>query len=80
MVVNVGPPFFAARAYLLGDAELGRRARALYARIPPGQNNEITREVKHLLTGSKVSRPVVNSARRQQRLIHIYRVLMGRNR
>jgi hypothetical protein len=77
MVINVLLPFFFARAHLLGDGELGQRSLALYRSFPPGQDNEITREVKGLLMASKASQPVVNSARRQQGLIHIYHVLQG---
>ncbi|MFH1560950.1 MAG: DUF2851 family protein [Chloroflexota bacterium] len=78
MVINVLLPFFFARAHLLGDGEMGRRARDLYRSFSPGQDNEITREMKKLLLTSKVSQSVVNSARRQQGLIHMYHVLQRR--
>lgn len=77
IVINVVLPFFFARAHLFGDGAMGQRIRALYCTFPPGQDNEITREVKSLLMTSQVSQPVVNSARRQQGLIHIYQVLQG---
>lgn len=80
IVINVLMPFFYARAHLLGDGNLKRRISDLYCRFPPGQDNEITREVKALLMVSNVCRPVVNSARRQQGLIHTYRVLQGQAR
>ena len=80
MVINVVLPFFFAWAHLLGDGELRQRALALYRRLPPSQDNAITREMKSLLLGSKVSQPVVNSAGRQQGLIHIYRVLQGQTK
>jgi hypothetical protein len=80
VVINVVLPFFSARAHLLGEGELGQRVLALYRHFPPGQDNAITKEVKSLLLGSKVSQPVVNSAGRQQGLIHIYHVLQGRIR
>ena len=80
MIINVLLPFFYARAHLLGDGDLKRRAIDLYCSLPPGQDNEITREVKALLMSSKASHPVVNSARRQQGLIQIYRVLQGQAR
>lgn len=77
IVINVLMPFFYARAHLLGDGNLKRRISDIYCSFPPGQDNEITREVKALLMVSNVCRPVVNSARRQQGLIHMYRVLQG---
>jgi hypothetical protein len=80
MVINVLLPFFYARAHLLGDGDLKQRTINLYRSFPPGQDNEITREVMALMVTSKVSRPVVNSARRQQGLIHMYRVLQGQAR
>ena len=80
MVINVLLPFYYARAHLLGDGDLKQRTINLYRSFPPGQDNEITREVMALLVASKVSRPVVNSARRQQGLIHMYRVLQGQAR
>jgi hypothetical protein len=80
MVINVVLPFFFARAHLLGYTALGLRALAAYRCFPPGQDSAITIEVKSLILGSKVSKPMVNSTRRQQGLIHIYRVLQGRTR
>ena len=78
MLVNVLLPHLYATAHLAGDAELGRRARELYRGAPPCPDNEVTREVKALMAASKGGCPVVNSARRQQGLIHVYRVLQGR--
>jgi len=78
MVVNILLPFLHARAYLLEDCDLRRRTLDLYRGLPPGHGNEFTQEMKVLLMVSKVSHPVVNSARRQQGLIHRYRVLAGK--
>ena len=78
MAVNVLLPFFHARAHLLGSGVLRRRTLDLYRGFPPGQDNEITREMRALLTASTGGCPVINSARRQQGLIHMYRILQGR--
>ncbi|MDE2942558.1 MAG: hypothetical protein OXP10_09545, partial [Chloroflexota bacterium] len=71
-------PYLYATAHLAGNAALGRRALELYRGAPPCPDNEVTREVKALIAASKGGCPVVNSARRQQGLIHVYRVLQGR--
>ena len=77
-LVNVLLPHLYAAAHHTGDAELGRRALHLYRGAPACPDNEVTREVKALMAASKGGCPVVNSARRQQGLIHVYRVLQGR--
>ncbi len=77
MAVNVLLPFFHARAHLLGNGVLRRRTLDLYRGFPPGQDNEVTREMRALLTASTGGCPVINSARRQQGLIHMYRILQG---
>ena len=78
MAINVLLPLFFARAHLLGERELGQRSPALYRSFPPGQDNEITREIRGLLLASRKRQPVINSARRQQGLIHLYHLLQGR--
>ncbi len=78
ILVNVLLPHLYAAAHLAGDAELKRRALRLYRGAPACPDNEVTREVKALMAASKGGCPVVNSARRQQGLIHVYRVLQGR--
>ena len=80
MVVNVVLPFFFAHSHLFGDRELGRRSLSLYRHYPPGQDNEITREVRGLLGARGGRGPVIDSAMRQQGLIHLYHVLRGRAR
>ena len=80
ILVNVLLPHLYASAHLTGNPELGRRALELYCSAPPCPDNEVTREVKALMAASKGGCPVVNSARRQQGLIHVYRVLQGRGR
>lgn len=78
MLVNILLPYLYATAHLTGNAALGHRALELYRGAPPCPDNEVTREVKALMAASKGGCPVVNSARRQQGLIHVYRVLQGR--
>ncbi len=77
VAINVMLPFFYARAHMLGDAALGRLCLERYLEFPPGQENEITREMKALLGMAAGKGPAVDSARRQQGLIHLYRVLSG---
>ena len=77
IIVNVVLPLFYARGRMLGDSALASRCRELYGTMPPGQENEVTREMKSLLGVSPERRISVNSARRQQGLIHLYRVLNG---
>ena len=78
MAVNALLPFLYAKAHLTGDASLRSRTLQLYHSAPPCPDNELTREVKALMAASKGGCPVVNSARRQQGLIQVYRVLQGR--
>ena len=78
MVVNALLPFFYAKAHLTGDADLRSSSLQLYSGAPPCPDNEVTREMKALMAASKGGCPVVNSARRQQGLIQVYRVLQGR--
>ena len=80
IIINVLLPLFYARAQLLGDAALAGRCRKMYRSLPPGQENEVTREMKSLLGDSPGKRIPVKTARRQQGLIHLYRVLNGQAR
>ena len=77
IIINVILPFFLARGHLLGDAALASRCRELYGSMPPGQENEVTREMKFLLGLHARKWVSVNTARRQQGLIHLYHVLNG---
>ena len=77
IIINVLLPLYYARAHLLGDPALAERCRDLYRSLPPGQDNEVTREMKSLLGDSPDKRIPVKTARRQQGLIHLYRVLKG---
>ena len=79
IIINVLLPFFYARAHLLGDPGLGRQCLELYSRFPPGQENEVTREMKGLLGLSGEGRRAINSAGKQQGLIHLYGLLSGQD-
>ena len=79
IIINVLLPFFYARAHLLGDPGLGRRCLELYRSFPPGQENEVTREMKGLLGLSRERRHAINSAGKQQGLIHLYGLLSGQD-
>ena len=68
--VNVVLPFLLASANAgLGDC--GREALEVYRHHPVLADNEVTRVIRGLL-GDSQSRAVVNSAQRQQGLIHVY--------
>ncbi|MBI2907193.1 MAG: DUF2851 family protein [Chloroflexi bacterium] len=70
IVVNVALPFLYAYAEATGNPGLADRALEIFRLCPPLGENEITREMGHLLFGGRKIRP---SARRQQGMIHIYR-------
>jgi hypothetical protein len=66
MVVNVLLPF----SFAWADGQLREHALELYRNYPRLEENQITREMsRQLLVGSGV----VNSARRQQGLLHLYK-------
>jgi len=65
MVVNVILPF----SFAWADEQLREHALELYRNYPPLEENKITRQMsRQLIMGFRV----VNSARRQQGLIHLY--------
>ncbi len=68
MVVNILLPF----SFAWGEGELGEHALALYRSYPLLEENQITRQMLRQLFGDFGYR-VVNSARRQQGLIHLYK-------
>lgn len=68
MVVNILLPF----SFAWGEKELGEHALALYRSYPLLEENQITREMSRQLFGD-FGYGVVNSARRQQGLIHLYK-------
>ena len=71
IIVNVVLPFTFAWAELNSQPELGKQALNLYRHQPKLGDNEITRELTGLLLGGDGS-DVVNSAMRQQGLIHLF--------
>lgn len=71
IVVNIVLPFTFAWAELNSQPELGKHALELYRHQPKLGDNEITREMTGLLWGGDGS-DVVNSAMRQQGLIHLF--------
>ena len=75
LAVNVVLPFCHSRSQVV-DAAGETAALSLYKKFPKLQANEITREMaEQLLPGEWDG--VVNSARRQQGLIHLHRQLTG---
>jgi len=69
IAVNVLLPFIGAWGKLNSQPELGRKAFVLYHRYPKIAPNAVERHMRHQLG---LSSSLVNSAMRQQGLIHIY--------
>lgn len=72
MVVNILLPLMAAVGDVRGEARLGERARSVYAAYPKLEENRITRQMAEEAFGPR--KKAINSARRQQGLIHLYRL------
>jgi hypothetical protein len=70
--VDVALPFLHAYAAVRRESGLGSKAISLYERYPKLPENEITREMRRML-GITAGDRTVNTARRQQGLIGLYR-------
>lgn len=70
IIVNVLLPFIAASGELDYQPGIGEKAFALYCNYPVATENTIER---HMRTQLGVKRALVNSARRQQGLLHLYK-------
>jgi len=68
--VNVLLPYAAAYAQQTDDAELTNTVQNLYFRHPPLMSNAV---VEHMRVQIGIEKRSLNSARRQQGLIHLYR-------
>ena len=77
IVVNVVLPFFYAWGEMVRDSCVARSSLQMYYRYPKLSENEITRELARLLFLQGRS-PLINSARRHQGLIHLYKALYER--
>ncbi len=75
LAVNVVLPFVHAWAGVRGDRLLMGQCVDLYHAVPRPADNEITREMKRLLS-LKEGGALVKGARRHQGLIHLYRNLI----
>ena len=71
MAINVALPFTYAFAKCALDNQLRKSAIDLYKKFPKSQDNEIIREMKTQLGPHAGS--IINSARRQQGAIHMYK-------
>lgn len=69
IVVNVLLPFAFAWSQCYSDTELARKSRELYRHHPRLTSNSIE---LHMMAQLGLNRSLVNSARRQQGLLHIY--------
>jgi hypothetical protein len=74
MALNAVLPFFHARGRLDRDPSLRDISLRIYRAAPRLQENELTHEMRRLLVPSGWEGQV-NSARRQQGLIHLYQLL-----
>jgi len=72
IAVNVVLPFFVAWSEMGKQSELGERTSELYRTYPRLGENQITRYLSDLFWG-KGDTKTVNSAQRQQGLIHLYK-------
>jgi len=77
IAVNVLLPFMVAWSRLTPQPEIERKAFDLYHRYPKLVVNSIER---HMTSQLRLSSSLVNSARRQQGLIHIYNTLCTQGR
>lgn len=81
LVVNTVLPFFHAYANLRDDEALADKTKRLYDTHPRLADNEVTRRMASELLGKrKGERGLLNSARRQQGLMHLYRRYCGERR
>ncbi len=76
IAVNVLLPFAAARANFTGQPELARKAFSLYASYPRLGTNSVESQMMAQLG---MGRRLVNSARRQQGLLHLYKTLCAQD-
>ena len=74
--VNGVLPFFHALGTLRGDDELRFCCVNLFHSYPRLQSNEVTKEMAQRLLKPETSGEI-NSAQRQQGLIHLHRVIVG---
>ena len=77
IIINVVLPFSLAWSRMSADPELGSRAREIYAHYPRLEINSLER---HMLNQLALRPRQINSARRQQGLIHIYQTLCTRGK
>ena len=77
LAVNVVLPVLHALDRRRGGPGAGREHLALYRRLGKLQENELTREMVEQLVEPRYGRGVVDSARRQQGLLHLHSLLSG---
>jgi hypothetical protein len=77
LAVNVVLPFLHALDRRWGGPGSGREHLALYRRLGKLQENELTLEMAEHLVEPRHSRGVVDTARRQQGLLHLHSLLSG---
>ena len=77
IVINVILPFFTAWCRSQGETELGRGLERICRLYPPCETNSIQR---HMLGQLKAEKGIVNSALRQQGLLHLYKTYCTHSR
>lgn len=76
LAVNVVLPFFHGLHQLRGETAEGKACLELYRRFGKLQDNELTREIAGQLVGPAWA-GLISTARRQQGLLHLQRLLSG---
>ena len=80
ILVNAVLPVLLAAAAATGDTVLKEKVRALYSHFPLLPENSVQKFMNTYLLGERYRRsPLVNGARRQQGLIHIYKKFCAAN-
>lgn len=79
MVINVVLPALKAYALEASDGRLETAVHAIYARYPAASSNELTRRMCRRLFDTPQMTSVINGARMQQGLLHLYKQMCANN-
>ncbi len=79
IVINVVLPFFMAMSETNNNHNLNRQVTELYRSYPKGGGNQITRYLEGLFWNNPKNK-VINSAQKQQGLIHLYKAFCQEQR
>jgi hypothetical protein len=76
-IINVVLPFFIAWSSRQGENALTGGLRNIFRRLPPGESHALQR---HMLSQLKAKEGIVNSALRQQGLLHLFKAYCRQGR